>query len=575
MLADTARHLLYIANSGLNRVEVFDTQAKQFLSPIKVGQLPRSLAISPDGGTLYVGNSGGENISVIDLNQLQVIDKLTYPPIPFNASFAISTPRTIAATRSGIMAVMSDGTNNSLWKSIGNQMTPRGVSPVIGSNNSGQPANITAPYSLAASPEGAYAVLMDGSGNAYLYDAAADEFVAKHQVFTNPIQGYYGPITAGPNGQYFVVNGTVLNTALTPVGASSVTVTARPVSAVAAVSANSFVRFVQPVRASATAAVTTAPTVEMVNVNSGAIMGAAAALEGPLSTQSGNTRVNISGRTLAMDGANAFLLTTSGLSIVPLAVGGPGGGGPPTAASLPRVNSNGIVSIANYQTALSSGSVASIFGTNLASADTSSSTPLPYILGGVCVTLNNQPMPLILTSAGQINFQIPPELAAGKYPLVIRSIDKKVASAAQTITVSKYAPAVMVDPNTGQAKIYHKDGGNLVTKDNPAKRDEELVIYATGLGPTTGGKVVAGTPSPGDTLAVTGKVSVYFGDKGYSQAPMIVNWSGLTPGLVGVYQINITVPGNHLKGDALPVTIAVGGVSSPTTGDNFPYVAVD
>ena len=104
---------------------------------------------------------------------------------------------------------------------------------------------------------------------------------------------------------------------------------------------------------------------------------------------------------------------------------------------------------------------------------------------------------------------------------------------------------------------------------------EELVIYATGLGPTTGGKVVAGTPSPGDTLAVTGKVSVYFGDRGCSQAPMIVNWSGLTPGLIGVYQINITVPGNHLKGDALPVTISVGGVSIPTTGDNVPYVALE
>src|SRR5260370_8951108 len=89
MVSDSARHLLYIANSGLNRVEIFDTQAKQFRSPIKVGQLPRSLAISPDGGTLYVGNSGGEGISVIDLNQLQLVDTTSFPPIPFNASFAI------------------------------------------------------------------------------------------------------------------------------------------------------------------------------------------------------------------------------------------------------------------------------------------------------------------------------------------------------------------------------------------------------------------------------------------------------------------------------------------------------
>ena len=69
MVFDSTRHRLYIANSGLNRVEVFDTQAKQFLSPMKVGQLPHSLALSPDGGTLYVANTGGENITMIDLNQ--------------------------------------------------------------------------------------------------------------------------------------------------------------------------------------------------------------------------------------------------------------------------------------------------------------------------------------------------------------------------------------------------------------------------------------------------------------------------------------------------------------------------
>src|SRR5439155_3741581 len=178
--------------------------------------------------------------------------------------------RTIVATRGGIQAIMSDGTNNSLWKSIGNQMTPRGVSPVIGTTTAGLPANITAPYSMAATPEGAYAILMDGNGNAYLYDAAADEYVVKQQVFSAPIQGYYGPIGAGPGGQYYLVNGSVLNSALTLLpAAGGATPTTRPVSAVAPINANSFARFVQPVRTNATAAATTAPTLEIVNAASG------------------------------------------------------------------------------------------------------------------------------------------------------------------------------------------------------------------------------------------------------------------------------------------------------------------
>ena len=48
IIANTVRNRLYISNSGMNCVEVFDTRGKRFLAPIKVGQLPRSLAMSPD-----------------------------------------------------------------------------------------------------------------------------------------------------------------------------------------------------------------------------------------------------------------------------------------------------------------------------------------------------------------------------------------------------------------------------------------------------------------------------------------------------------------------------------------------
>jgi uncharacterized protein (TIGR03437 family) len=438
-----------------------------------------------------------------------------------------------------------------------------------------------------------------------LYDASSDQYVIKQQIFSAPIQGYYGPIAASARGQYFLANGAVLNQALTQTATAGTTTSGttsvpRPISAVAPLNANTFARFVQPVRTSTTAAVTSPPTLELVNASTGFVLASVNALEGPLSTQAGTTRVNVAGRTMAVDAGltNAYLLTTSGLSVIPLPAiptgggaggapgGGPGGapGGFPggltgapgagaAAANTPTINPSGIVNIANYQTAIAPDSVVSIFGANLASSETYSSTPLPNIMGGACVTLNNSPLPLLMTSADQINVEIPPTLAAGKYPLVVRSIANQTASSAQTVTVSKYAPAVMVDPITGLASIHHKDG-SMVTPDNPATRDEQLTILASGLGPTTGGAVTAGIPSPSNPLAVTGKVSVYFGAKGYSQAPMIVNWSGLSPNLIGIYQINVTVPGNHLKGNQLPVTISVGGVSSPSTGSNLPYVAL-
>jgi len=565
MVTDSLRQRLYIANSGLNRIEVFDTRTNQFLAPIKVGQLPRSLALAPDGNTLYVANSGGESISIINLDKGAVIGRVRFPPVPYNASFAVNTPSVIAAGLNGLQIVMSNG---ALWRVANNEALPRPTSKVIGSST------LQSPRTLVATPGGEYILLLAGNGVAYLYDAAADDYVLSQQVVSTPIQGYYGAVAAGPRGQYFVVNGIILNQSLTPVssGATAMpggatTTTASRIAAVAAVSADTVARFVQPTRSSTTAAVTEAPTVELVSLTTGMSRASAAALEGPLATQVGNQRVNVNARTMAVDsaGSTAYLLTTSGLTIVSLTT---------TQQSRPQVNQNGMVNGASFLPNLAPGSVVSIFGQNLASEAVAGATPLPKVLGGTCVTLDNQPMPLVMTSVGQINLQVPPEVAAGRRTLVVRSIARNAASFAQSITVSKYAPAVYMNTATGEAAIFRLNG-SPVTKFAPAKRDESLVLYATGLGVTQGGKVTAGNPAPADPLAVTQKVQVFFGDPRYKQAEVIVDWSGLTPGFVGLYQINLRVPGEHMKGSALPVTLRIGGVDSPTTGPVVPVVAVE
>jgi len=565
MVQDTVRQRLYIANSGLNRVEVFDTRTTQFLAPIKVGQLPRSLAPAPDGNTLYVANSGGESISIVNLDKGVVTGRVRFPPVPYNASFAVTTPSAIAAGLNGLQIVMSNG---ALWKVANNEALPRPTSKVIGSST------LQSPRTLVATPGGEYILLLAGNGVAYLYDAAADEYVLSQQVVATPIQGYYGAVAAGPQGQYFVVNGIILNRSLTPVSSSATatpggaTTTTRPIAAVAAVGADAVARFVQPARTSTTAAVTEAPTVELVNVSTGMPRASVAALEGPLATQVGNQRVNVNARTMAVDsaGSTAYLLTTSGLSIVSLTTA--------TQQSRPQVNQNGVVNGASFLPNLAPGSVVSIFGQNLASEAVAEATPLPKVLGGTCVTLDNQPIPLVMTSAGQLNLQVPPEVAAGRHSLVVRSIARNTASFAQSITLSKYAPAVYLNTATGEAALFRLNG-SPVTKSAPAKRDESLILYATGLGVTQGGKVTAGNPAPADPLAVTEKVQVFFGDPRYRQAEVIVDWSGLTPGFVGLYQINLRVPGEHMKGAALPVTLRIGGVNSPPTGPVVPVVAVE
>jgi uncharacterized protein (TIGR03437 family) len=569
MLADNTRRRIYIANPGLNRLEVFDMQRRVFLAPIAVGQLPRSMAYGSDGNTLYVANSGGENISIVDLNTNRTTGRIRFPPIPFNAAFPLITPSAIAGSQRDPLVIMSDGT---LWKIVGDSVLPR----ALNANIFGAARNIPAPVSMASSPEGAFVLLLSGNGTAFLYSSADDDFVAARAVIPAPIQGYYGPIGSGPNGQYFLVNDQILNQALVPIGSSGTgavgggglptpggpVATGRPVSAVSAVGGQSYARFSTPVTAGAAAPADTG-LVEIIDLATQRTTASAASLEGPPTLARAGQRINVQGRTMALDpsGTAAYVLTSSGLSVIPLDT-------PVTA--VPQVGNNGVVNTANFQTAVAPNGLISIIGRNFGS-NASANAPLPGLLGGVCVTLNNTPIPLLATSAGQINAQVPFTLAAGRYPLVVRSIPAQAASAAVNVNVLRYAPAVFVDAQG--PLILHADGSR-VNQDRPGKRDEKITIYATGLGTTTGGRVTAGALSPSSPLAVTGPVNVYFGNPLIKEAGIIVDWSGLLPGSIGVYQIQVRIPGAHIKGDGLPVTLKIGGTSSPTTGVNVPRIWV-
>lgn len=73
MVVDPARHLLYVAVASRDKVAVVDTDTYEVIAQIDVGRpqgigtSPTSLAISPDGATLYAVNSNEDAIAVIAL----------------------------------------------------------------------------------------------------------------------------------------------------------------------------------------------------------------------------------------------------------------------------------------------------------------------------------------------------------------------------------------------------------------------------------------------------------------------------------------------------------------------------
>ena len=218
MVQDSARQRIYISNSGMNRIEVFDMRAQQFLAPIKVGQLPHSLALGNDGSTLYVGLTGAESIDIINLDTMQKTGRVKFPPLPLNAGFALITPTQLASSQRGPQILMSDGT---LWHIAGDTAVPRVLNPAVFGNNARVvPAANPVSRTMASTADGQYVILSTSSGSVYLYSAAQDDFVSQPPGLYAAAHRIYRSGRGWARGAYYLVNNIILNESLTPTGGS-------------------------------------------------------------------------------------------------------------------------------------------------------------------------------------------------------------------------------------------------------------------------------------------------------------------------------------------------------------------
>ena len=97
LVVDGACQHVYATNTTTNKVEVIDLDTGELQSPIQVGSKPVGLDVTPDGQFLYVANSGGNNISVVDLVHRVELRKITVP-----AGFTNDTPYWIAIASNGL-----------------------------------------------------------------------------------------------------------------------------------------------------------------------------------------------------------------------------------------------------------------------------------------------------------------------------------------------------------------------------------------------------------------------------------------------------------------------------------------
>jgi len=445
LVHDAKRGRIYISNSGYNRIEIFDTKAQRFLSPLEVGQLPHAMAMTPDAQTLYVGNSGGESIDIVDLDTLTISGKVDFPAIPRIGQQAPVRPVAMAFGLSGLQFMMSNG---SFWRVIGNQATVRPASSIT-------PATIGAPISMIASPGGEYILTMAGNANAYLYDAIADTYTASRQLYDQAPVSYFGPASSGPAGSYFLANGLILSPSLAVIGGTErpgvtqfgapaapgqpptqtiVSNGQRNVASVVSLDENIFLRMTTPVRQNINTATRddARATLEMVNIQTGSETVIAVAPENPQFSVFGATRVNTPARQILVDDQNlAYSIGVSGLSVIPIY--------PTGTAPRPSITggNRGVVNSEDGTPNLRPGGFVTINGTLLANPATAATLPAPTVLGGSCVVMNELPLPLIQTAPGQISAQIPENLPPGPAVVQVRSLLRAEQSDPVVVTIRR------------------------------------------------------------------------------------------------------------------------------------------
>jgi uncharacterized protein (TIGR03437 family) len=207
----------------------------------------------------------------------------------------------------------------------------------------------------------------------------------------------------------------------------------------------------------------------------------------------------------------------------------------------------------------SPGEIVSIFGINLADGiEFAPALPLTTQLQGTLIAFGGRPLPILYTSPNQVNAILPYSLTPGTtYQLIVTRGSR--ISVPQSLTVAAAEPAIFRADSSGQGVIlvYHSaTDQTLAAPGQPAKAGDILIIYCAGLGgvdpPIDAGVAV-------DRLIKT--VSPIGVTIGGVQAQVL--FSGLTGGLTGLYQINATMPDGVTPGDAVPVVLSMGNISSP------------
>jgi uncharacterized protein (TIGR03437 family) len=211
---------------------------------------------------------------------------------------------------------------------------------------------------------------------------------------------------------------------------------------------------------------------------------------------------------------------------------------------------------------VAAGSLIAIYGQNFAPAfQMGPSNPLAQSIGNVTVTVNNQLLPLLFVSPGQLAAQVPWELQPGSYNLAVHTTGQPDVDG--IMIVGRDAPAIFTQPNSQNLPLIlalHQDG-SVITLSSPARPNEQISIYGTGFGPFSTPIPDGFPPSATNTYTAVDPITIMAGT-----VQVQPDSATAAAGMVGMTIVKITITSAFPSATAVNLTMTVNGkVSSPVT----------
>ena len=187
---------------------------------------------------------------------------------------------------------------------------------------------------------------------------------------------------------------------------------------------------------------------------------------------------------------------------------------------------------ASFAPDLAPGALVSVFGVGLGRRGAATTAEIA-----------GRPVTVLFSSPFQVNLAVPLDLPAGSYTLTLRS---SFGVAEGPIELRDVAPAIF-RLGEGQMAVVNANG-QLNSAAQPAARGSAVVLFGTGFGAVVPQGNLTRTERP-----VSARINGL-------EVP--IGYSGLAPGYIGLYQVNVTLPLDMPPGLFQTMELRQGGVAA-------------